>query len=182
MICESRFVDWLCLFVDHFKTFFVKFVNQNFPSVRIFVFRETTKFPFRFQARQCWYLSPISAELYTIFLHLDRILAAKLKWGSLQCYPYYLAVGTTQYIFADYFRKDISNHVMLLTGSPSFQVLLLFPLLLTNLFFVHIFSCCFIQHRNIFLNLPLWCFWLERLISILRTGVLIVVVLIWALL
>ena len=48
-IHESRFADQLYLFADHFKYFFVKFVDQRFPSVRIFVFGETTKFLFALQ-------------------------------------------------------------------------------------------------------------------------------------
>ena len=36
-------------FVGQFTKFFMKFENQNFPSVRIFVFRKTTKFPFTLQ-------------------------------------------------------------------------------------------------------------------------------------
>ena len=37
-IHESLFLDQICLFADDFKLFLVKFVNPNFPSVRIFVF------------------------------------------------------------------------------------------------------------------------------------------------
>ena len=32
-IRKSQFVDRLCLLPDYFKEFFVKFANQNFPSV-----------------------------------------------------------------------------------------------------------------------------------------------------
>ena len=49
-ISDSRFADQLCLFANHLKQFFVKFANQNFPSVRISAFRETTKFLFAPQA------------------------------------------------------------------------------------------------------------------------------------
>ena len=52
--------------------FFVKFANQNFHSVRTFVFRETSKFLFKLQAQ---YLTPKSVKPYTIFLQLDSILA-----------------------------------------------------------------------------------------------------------
>ena len=34
-ICESRFVNQLCLFADHFKQCFMKVANQNFPSLKI---------------------------------------------------------------------------------------------------------------------------------------------------
>ena len=40
-IPESRFEDRPCLFADQFKQFFGKFSNQNFPSITIFVFKET---------------------------------------------------------------------------------------------------------------------------------------------
>ena len=39
-------MNWNSQFADHFKQFFVKLVNQNFHSVRIFAFRETSKFLF----------------------------------------------------------------------------------------------------------------------------------------
>ena len=55
-IHESRFADQVCLFMDHFKHFFVKFASQNFHSAKIFAFRETTKFLFTFQARQFVYI------------------------------------------------------------------------------------------------------------------------------
>ena len=51
-ISRFKFADWLCLFADHFKQFFVKFTNQNFHSIKTFVFRETTKFLFILQAPQ----------------------------------------------------------------------------------------------------------------------------------
>lgn len=46
VICELRFVVQLCLFADHFEQVFVKFLNQNFPSVRTFFFNEMKKFLF----------------------------------------------------------------------------------------------------------------------------------------
>ena len=49
-IRELRFADQPYHFADHFKLFFVKYANQNFPSVGIFVFRETTKFLYTLQA------------------------------------------------------------------------------------------------------------------------------------
>ena len=55
-IRKSQFVDRLCLLPDYFKEFFVKFANQNFPSVKIFVFRETTKFLFTFKVRKFAYI------------------------------------------------------------------------------------------------------------------------------
>ena len=41
------------------SNFFVKFANQNFPSVKIFVFGETTKFLFTLQARHISAYSPV---------------------------------------------------------------------------------------------------------------------------
>ena len=56
-IRESQFADRIYLFADRFKHFFVKFTNQHFPSARIFVMRETTKFLFTLQACHIsWYL------------------------------------------------------------------------------------------------------------------------------
>ena len=48
LIFESWYTDRLCLFTDCFMQFFVEFGNQNFSSVRIFVFRETAKFLLHF--------------------------------------------------------------------------------------------------------------------------------------
>ena len=84
MVSESRFADRLCLFVDHFKQFFVKFANQNFPSVRIFVFRETKVPVYTSSSTICLYLTPKRVKLCSIFLHLDSILAPKSQWGRLQ--------------------------------------------------------------------------------------------------
>lgn len=64
------------LFVDHFKHFFMKFANQNLPFVGVFDFRETMKFPFTLSSFPVrLYLAPKSVKLYTVFLHLDSILA-----------------------------------------------------------------------------------------------------------
>ena len=49
-------MDQLCLFTDHFKQFSVKFVSQNFPSFKIFVYRESTKFLVTLQALQFPYI------------------------------------------------------------------------------------------------------------------------------
>ena len=78
-------MDQLCLLTDHM--IFVKFVNQNFPSVRIFVFRETIKFLFILQAQQFAYALHQKVKLYTIFLYLNSLLATNLQWESLQHSP-----------------------------------------------------------------------------------------------
>ena len=51
-IRESRIADRLPLFEYHFKKFFVKSANQNFHSVTVFVFKETTKFSLHFKLAQ----------------------------------------------------------------------------------------------------------------------------------
>ena len=53
---ESWFADLLCLFMDQFEQFSVKFLSQTISSVRNFVFRETTKFLFILQAWQFTYI------------------------------------------------------------------------------------------------------------------------------
>ena len=56
---KSQFMGQLCLFVDHFKQFFVSFSSHNFPSVRIFVFRETMNLLLTLQAHHIFaYLKP----------------------------------------------------------------------------------------------------------------------------
>ena len=57
----------LCLLEDHSKHFFVKLANQNFPSVTIFVLRETTKFLFPPQARQLAYILIQKVFNWTLF-------------------------------------------------------------------------------------------------------------------
>ena len=85
VVRRLRFADRLCLFADHFKQFFVKFAKQNFPSIRIFLFRETTKFVFTLQTQQFSYiLLEKSVKLCIIFVHLDSIFAAKPQLGILQ--------------------------------------------------------------------------------------------------
>ena len=66
-IYELQFVDQLCLSVDHFKKCFVKFANQNFPSVRIFVFQEKMKFLFTLQAEQFAYILLQNVLNYILF-------------------------------------------------------------------------------------------------------------------
>ena len=56
VIWKSQFTDPRFLFATHFKQFFVKFVNQNFPSVIIFSFRETKKSLFTLLAQQFAYV------------------------------------------------------------------------------------------------------------------------------
>ena len=46
VIHRSWFSNQLCLFADNLKHFFVKISDQNFHSVRTFVFSKTTKFLF----------------------------------------------------------------------------------------------------------------------------------------
>ena len=103
MFRELRFADRLCLFPDHCKQSFVKFANQNFSSVCIFVFQETTKFLFTLQARQFDYILLEKVFLYTIFLHFDSILAKVFggfahkpsMGGGYSVPPYALVIGTT---------------------------------------------------------------------------------------
>ena len=54
-ICKLQFVDQLCLFVDQFKQFSVKFANQNLPSVRILSL-EKRQFLFILQTQQLSYI------------------------------------------------------------------------------------------------------------------------------
>ena len=56
VIWKSQFTDPRFLFAPQFKQFFVKFVNQNFPSVIIFSFRETKKSLFTLLAQQFAYV------------------------------------------------------------------------------------------------------------------------------
>ena len=51
-IFESHFTYRLCLFANHFKQVFVKFANKNFPLVKIFICKETSKFLFTLQICQ----------------------------------------------------------------------------------------------------------------------------------
>ena len=84
-------------FVDHFKYFFVKFTNQNFPSNGIFVFRETTKLLFTLQARQVTYNLLQKVLNCTLFSYIWRAFWPQtLIGGAYSTPPYPLRVGTTQ--------------------------------------------------------------------------------------
>ena len=64
------------------------FANQNFCSVRIFVFRQTTKFLFALQTRQFAFIL-LQKVLLNVhyFLYLESILALNSQWRSLQRSP-----------------------------------------------------------------------------------------------
>ena len=55
-IHKSRFANQICFLCGSLQAVFVKFTNQNFLSVGIFVFREITKFLFTLQAWQIPYI------------------------------------------------------------------------------------------------------------------------------
>ena len=61
------FADRFCLFADHLKQFFVKSANQDFPSVRLFVSIETTRFLFTLQAQQFVYIALQNVLICTQF-------------------------------------------------------------------------------------------------------------------
>ena len=97
-------------FRESLLAFFVKFANQNFPSVRISVFRETTEFLFTPQARQFVYILLQKVLNWTIFA-CDWVVfwPQSPNGGDYNTPSYPLAVATTHYIFADHFWKDNSN-------------------------------------------------------------------------
>ena len=102
----------------------MKFAIQNFPYVRIFVFRETIKFLSTLQARQFPYIvTPNSVKLYTIFLHLDSILAPNPQCGSLQssCIPHS-------------FWKELLSKFLWITSEKIIQTLDHCPVKLSHLF------------------------------------------------
>ena len=78
--------------------------------------------------------------------------------------------GLTVYVKEGFFfrtglisRKLCRFFIMVLTGFTSLSVLLIFPLMITFSFFVHIFLFCFIHHRWGSLDQPIsYCFWLWR--------------------
>ena len=84
-------VDQLCLFVDHCNQFLVKFADQNFPSVRIFVFRETTKFFFTLQAQQFTYILHRKVLNCTLFSCIwvafwRSMILYFILWNNITCY------------------------------------------------------------------------------------------------
>ena len=97
MIHRSQFTNQLCVSTDHFKQFFVKFANKNFPSVRIFVFRETTEFLFTLQAQQFAYILLQKVLNSTLFSCIWIAFWSQTCNGEAYNAPLYpLAVGTTQ--------------------------------------------------------------------------------------
>ena len=70
------------------SNFFVKFANQNSPSVRIFVFKETTKFVFTLQDRQFAYIllqKVLNCKPFSCIW--KAFWPPNPQWGSLQCSP-----------------------------------------------------------------------------------------------
>ena len=94
----------------HFKYFFVTFTNQNFPSIKIFAFRESTKFLLTCQARQFAYILLQKVLNYIQFSCILIVFRSQTpNGGAYSSPPYPLAVGTTHQIFVDHFWKDDSN-------------------------------------------------------------------------
>ena len=97
------FADRFCLFANHFKQFFVKFANQNFPSARIFVSSETTKFLFTLQAQRFAYIVLQKKLICTQFSCIWIAFWPKNPNGWTYSAPSYsLAVGNTHLFFADH--------------------------------------------------------------------------------
>ena len=86
----------------------MKFANQNFPYVGIFVFRETTKFLFTLQARKIDYILLQKVLNCTLFSCILIAFWPQTPNGGLQRSPI-PSVGTSPKIFADHFWKDNSN-------------------------------------------------------------------------
>ena len=99
-----NYLHFTCLFAGHFKQFFVKFRNWNFPSARMFLFRKTTKFPFTLQPQQ---LAQIILQKMLDYVPQSCIWIAFWSQtpneGAYTAPSYLPAVGTTPYIFADHF-------------------------------------------------------------------------------
>ena len=85
-IRESRVV--YRLLTDHFKQFFVKFADQNFLSVRIFVLKETKKFLFTLQALHFAFILLQKLFNCTLFSYIwIAFWSPNLQWGSLERFP-----------------------------------------------------------------------------------------------
>ena len=82
MICRSNLS-----FCRSLWAVFVKFANQNFLSVGVFVFRETTKFLFTLQAQQIAYILLQILLNCTLFSCIWIAFGPKLAMGGLQLSP-----------------------------------------------------------------------------------------------
>ena len=65
-------------------------MNQNFPSVGIFVFRETTKLPFTLQARQIAYIVLQKVLNCTLFPYIWIAFWPQPPIGDLTALPHTL--------------------------------------------------------------------------------------------
>ena len=84
----------------------MKFANQNFPSVRISVSSETTKFLFTLQARVFAYIVLQNVIICTQFSCIWIAFWPKRPNGwAYNAPPFSLAVGNTQLLFAGSFLK-----------------------------------------------------------------------------
>ena len=88
----------------------MKFANQNFPSARIFVSSETTKFLFTLQARKFAYIVLQKVLICTQFSCIWIAFWSKTPNGwTYSTPPYSLVVGNTHLLFANHFWKDNST-------------------------------------------------------------------------
>ena len=100
-ISDSRFTEQFCLLVDHLKQFFVKFANQNFPSVRIFVFGENTY--------GCWNVAKIEIFIISFIFMLYEVLL--WLYISYLCHMFYYMFILYSYLYVYYM---FSNFVIFL--------------------------------------------------------------------
>ena len=106
--CDSRILERLCL-CGSLLAIFCETCESKLPSIRIFVFRETTKFLFTLQARQFAYilLQVLNCTLFScIWIAFWSQTPNERASSAPPC-------RHTHYIFADHFSKDNLNPTIL---------------------------------------------------------------------
>ena len=89
---ESQFADLICLFADHFKQFLWNSGIKTFLLLEFLSSGKPQSFCLHSSSTNRLYLTPKSVKLYTIFLHLDSILAPNPQWGLTALPPYPLTL------------------------------------------------------------------------------------------
>ena len=80
-IHKSRFANQICFFVDHFKQFLWNSRIKTFFLLEFLSSGKSQSFFLHFKLDKSLISYSKSVKLYTIFLHLDSILAPNPQWG-----------------------------------------------------------------------------------------------------
>ena len=88
------FVDRLCFFADHFKHFLWNLQIKTLLVLEVSFSGKPWSFCLHFKLNSLLMLYSKSVKLYTIFWHVNSILATNLQWVAYST-PHTPSIGTT---------------------------------------------------------------------------------------